>query len=220
MEIKFSFKTILYIILIVLTVVSAFFIVSNIKQKNHIDDLQNEIKIKGDSIITFKDHNGLLVSRVGIYEKTIGELKKYNDSIERKMLKESKNNGIKDNKIKELEYILIGSKDSICVILDSVEYLKAILNGYAYGASPEDYNIKFNNGFLDATVNFTTNTSSLKYKYNTEIFKTTHIVRPKSRFFLFRWLGISFRKKEVVSDYKCSDSNARILDVREIIIKK
>ena len=32
MEIKFSFKTILYIILIVLTVVSAFFIVSNIKE--------------------------------------------------------------------------------------------------------------------------------------------------------------------------------------------
>jgi hypothetical protein len=186
-----------------------------IKQRQHISDLRTEIQVKGDTISQFKDKNNLLVSRIGTYEKSLYELKHYSDSIEKKMLLEAKNNGIKDRRIKELSYLLIVSRDSLGAPVDTIR--DSIVSTTTI---PQIYHSAFSNGFLSADVYMVKDKMKLTYCYETEIYRTKHMVRPQSDCKFFRLLGISFKKKKEVVDYKLSDPNGSVLNVREIIIKK
>lgn len=210
-------KTKLILIGIILLLLISLGIVGyiTIKQRQHISDLRIEIQVKGDTISYFKDKNGLLISRIGTYEKSIYELKHFNDSIEKKMLAEAKNNGIKDRKIKELSYLLIASRDSLGAIVDTIRDSVVLTT-----AIPEIYHSSFSNGFLNADVYMVKDKMKLNYSYETEIYRTKHMIRPQSDCKFFRLLGISFKKKREVVDYKLSDPNGSIINVREIIIKK
>ena len=186
-----------------------------VTQRQHISDLQTEIQVKGDTISYYKDKNGLLVSRIGTYEKSMYELKHFSDSIEKKMFAEAKNNRIKDRKIKELSYLSISIRDSLGAPVDTIS--DSLIST---ATIPEIYHSNFSNGFLNADVYMIKDKMKLNYSYDVEIYRTKHMVRPQSDCKLFRLLGISFKKKKEVVDYKLSDPNGSVINVREIIIKK
>lgn len=184
------------------------------KQAQHIEDLQTEIRVKGDSVVYFKDKNGKNVAQIGTYKKTIFELKHYSDSIEKKLLQEARNSYIKDRKIKELGYLLIQSKDSLGAIVDTIR--DSVVSNTTI---PQIFHSTFSNDFLCADVYMVKDNMQLNYTYQTEIFRTKHMIRPPSDCKFLRRLGISFKKKQEVNDYKLSDPNGSILNVRDIIIK-
>lgn len=210
-------KTKLILIGIIVLLLIGLFIGSYIviKQKQEIADLTTEIRVKSDTIVRFADKNDLLVARIGTYEKRVKELKRHGDSLEKRMLNEARNNKIKDRKIKELEYILISSRDTLTSPITDYSDTIVLTTGL-----PEKYHSSFSNGFLCADVYVEDYSMKLIYDYQVEIFKTKHMIRPESDSKFLRWLGISFKKKQEVSDYKLSDSNATIINVKEIIIKK
>lgn len=210
-------KIILGVVILAL-LVGLFFCFRTMKmQHDEIIDQRREISVKGDSISYLVDKNGVEIARAGVYEKSIKSLKNYNDSLERVLYYQAKMNGIKDKNILELSALYVSSHDSLHAIIDT--FFCHVVSDVDTIFRPA-YRADFDNGFLKAHVSLVGSDMTLSYTYSAEIFRVLHEQRPKSKFFLWRWLGISFRKKEVVVDYKSTDKNMKIGGIREIIIKK
>ena len=187
--------------------------------KKELRDTRIELQVKTTEIQTYKDKNGNLHAKVDEYNKTIAELKHTSDSIEQNLYANAKAAGIKDRQIQALKYALVESRDSlfgVLTILDNVDStdINDVLVYY-------NRRIYFDNGSLKAEVMVPLLESkpyAMTYSYTTELYMTDRWYRPKSKFFLWRWLGLSFQKKQNQFDIRVSDTNANIKVIRDISV--
>ncbi len=188
--------------------------------KKELRDTRIELSVKTGEVQTYRDKNGNLHARVDQYEKNIHELETTYDSIENKLYLNYKAAGMKDKQIESLRYALFESRDSLFgleILLENQDSLAVndILVHYKR-------HIKFDNGNLKADVIVPLDPKypyALVYNYTTECYMTERWYRPKSDFFLWKWMGITFKKKVNEFDFRVSDSNATIKLVRDIQVE-
>jgi hypothetical protein len=215
-----KYKWILLVALLAIIIVAIIWLSADNKRlRQELYDTQIELTVKTSETKLYKDKYGRIHAKVDQYAKTIGELKTSNDSIERKLYENARAAGIKDRQIKELKYALFMSRDSITGIIydhavDTIN-IDDLLIEYVR-------NVEFDNGNLRANLivpMVETKPYSLIYEYSAEAFITERWYRPKSKFFLFRWMGVSFKKKVNEFDFRLSDSNATIKVTRDIMVE-
>lgn len=174
-----------------------------------ISNKNRELFSKTENIRILEDKAGSLYFQSEQYSSTIRNLKRTSDSLEAEVYRQAKLNGIKDSRIKELETHLLSSTGVIYTVIDTI-YLDGL---------PSSFNAHFDNGSLVADVSFNSSGASIEYSYSTRMFIIKHKKKEPNKFFLFRWLGVLPRSTYVAVDYKASDTNARISEVREIIVE-
>lgn len=180
--------------------------------RKQLADTQVELQVKTTEVTKFKDKEGNWVYRTQEYTKTITELREKIavDSIELKMYEQAKNNNLKDKQIIDMKYIMANFADTLeSVFRDTIIQMQT---------KSFDKIAEFDNGYLHADLCYDSNsdTITMTYRHNFELYITDSWYRPKSKFFLWRWLGISFKQKMVQSDYKISDPNSEVKIIRNI----
>ena len=223
MQILALIKRYKYLLLIAVVLAVAITIIwlfmANKRLRNELYDTQIELNVKTSQTKLYKDRYGRVHAKVDKYHKTIGELKASNDSIERLLYENAKSAGIKDRQIKELKYALFVSRDSIKGTIhdhdvDTID-VDDLLVEYTR-------TVEFDNGNLKSNVIVPLSVDKpyvMTYEYSAEAFITDRWYRPKSKFFLFRWIGVSFKKKVNEFDFRISDPHATIKVTRDVQVE-
>jgi len=188
--------------------------------KKELRDTRTELSVKTSETQTYRDENGNLHAKVDQYGKHVSELKKSNDSIEQAMYANARAAGIKDRQIQSLKYALFESRDSIIGLIKIFDNIDSVdVNDVLVYYNRKIY---FDNDNLKVEVIvplLETKPYVLTYSYATEVFMTERWYRPKAKFFLWRWLGMSFQKKQNEFDFRVGDSNAVITVTRDVLVE-
>lgn len=105
-----------FIRILIASILLAFLFIT-FNQNNKINNLNSEIQNKTSVIKSYEEENDSLTNIAIVQNRTISELNISKDSINRKLIEKINELKIKENKIKELEYIkqLASKKDSIFI---------------------------------------------------------------------------------------------------------
>ena len=145
--------------------------------------------------------NNSLKTEAKVYKFTIDQLNYYNDSIIKKMNEVRKELNIKNNNVKQMQYLLssISKKDTI--IFKDTLFKDAVLKVDTI-VSNKWYTLKLG---LCYPSNVSVNPTFISEKYIV-ISKKKETINPPKKFFLFRW----FQKKHWIMEVNIKEKNPYI----------
>lgn len=163
--------------------------------------LNNEISTLSSNQKAFIFENSALKTEAKVYKFTIDQLNYYNDSIIKRMNEVRKELNIKNNNVKQMQYLLssISKKDTIIfkdtLFKDTILKIDTIV-------SNKWYTLKLG---LCYPSNISVNPTFISEKYIV-ISKKKETINPPKKFFLFRW----FQKKHWIMEVNIKEKNPYI----------
>lgn len=163
--------------------------------------LNNEISTLSSNQKAFIFENNSLKTEAKVYKFTIDQLNYYNDSIIKRMNEVRKELNIKNNNVKQMQYLLssISKKDTIIfkdtLFKDTILKIDTIV-------SNKWYTLKLG---LCYPSNISVNPTFISEKYIV-ISKKRETINPPKKFFLFRW----FQKKHWIMEVNIKEKNPYI----------
>lgn len=166
-----------------------------------INILNNEISTLSSNQKAFIFENNSLKTEAKVYKFTIEQLNYYNDSIIKRMNEVRKELNIKNNNVKQMQYLLssISKKDTIIfkdtLFKDTVLKVDTIV-------SNKWYTLKLGLCYPNS---ISVNPTFISEKYIV-ISKKKETINPPKKFFLFRW----FQKKHWIMEVNIKEKNPYI----------
>lgn len=193
-----KYVSIIIAILIVSLSVS-FYILYNKNQS-----LKEELSISVSNEKTFIAENSSLKEENGVFKFTVEQLNYYNDSILEKMNEVRKELKIKDDNLKQMQYLLSeATKKDTIVFRDTLFRIPSLNIDTLIG--DKWYNIRLGLKYPNLII---TNPTFVSEKYII-VNKKKETINPPKKFFLFRW----FQKKHWVMEVHIKEKNPYIKEI-------
>ena len=177
---------------------------------NERQDLKKEICTLRNNQKAFIAENSSLKNESRAFKFTIEQLNYYNDSILQKMNNVRKELKIKDNNIKQLQYLLsVSTKKDTVLFTDTIFRDKSLALDTVIG--DKWYNIRLGLKYPNLIYTEPTFTSEKYIIVN----KKKETVNPPKKFFLFKW----FQRKHWVMEVHIKEKNPYIKEVNNKFVE-
>ena len=185
-------------------VLTSLLAVSTYTLYNRNQDLEEEISVSMSNQKAFITENSSLKEENRVFKFTIEQLNYYNDSILQKMNDVRKELRIKDDNLKQMQYLLsVSTKKDTVLFTDTIFKDKDLALDTVIG--DKWYNIRLELKYPNLIYTEPTFTSEKYIIVN----KKKETVNPPKKFFLFRW----FQRKHCVMEVHIKEKNPYIKEV-------
>ena len=192
------------IVLISLLAVSTYILYTN-NQK-----LKEEISISMSNQKAFIADNSSLKEKNRVFKFTVEQLNYYNDSILQKMNDVRKELRIKDDNLKQMQYLLSEATKKDTIVFRDTLFREPTLNIDTL-VGDKWYNIRLGLKYPNL---ITTNPTFISEKYII-VNKNKETINPPKKFFLFRW----FQKKHWVMEVHIKEKNPYIKEINNKFVE-
>ena len=192
------------IVLISLLAVSTYILYTN-NQK-----LKEEISISMSNQKAFIADNSSLKEKNRVFKFTVEQLNYYNDSILQKMNDVRKELRIKDDNLKQMQYLLSEATKKDTIVFRDTLFREPTLNIDTL-VGDKWYNIRLGLKYPNL---ITTNPTFISEKYII-VNKKKETINPPKKFFLFRW----FQRKHWVMEVNIKEKNPYIKEVNNKFVE-
>lgn len=173
-------------------------------------DLKEEISISMSNQKAFIAENSSLKNENRIFKFTVEQLNYYNDSILQKMNDVRKKLKIRDNNLKQMQYLLsVSTKKDTVLFTDTIFRDKSLALDTIIG--DKWYNIRLGLKYPNLVYTEPTFTSEKYIIVN----KKRETINPPKKFFLFRW----FQRKHWVMEVHIKEKNPYIKEVNNKFVE-
>lgn len=177
---------------------------------NRNQDLKEEISVSMSNQKAFIAENSSLKNENRIFKFTVEQLNYYNDSILQKMNDVRKKLKIRDNNLKQMQYLLsVSTKKDTVLFTDTIFRDKSLALDTIIG--DKWYNIRLGLKYPNLVYTEPTFTSEKYIIVN----KKRETVNPPKKFFLFRW----FQRKHWVMEVHIKEKNPYIKEVNNKFVE-
>ena len=177
---------------------------------NRNQDLKEEISVSMTNQKAFITENSSLKEENRAFKFTVEQLNYYNDSILQKMNDVRKELKIKDNNLKQMQYLLsVSTKKDTVLFTDTIFKDKGLALDTIIG--DKWYNIRLGLKYPNLIYTKPTFTSEKYIIVN----KKKETINPPKKFFLFRW----FQKKHWVMEVHIKEKNPYIKEINNKFVE-
>ena len=177
---------------------------------NRNQDLKEEISVSMTNQKAFITENTFLKEENRAFKFTVEQLNYYNDSILQKMNDVRKELKIKDNNLKQMQYLLsVSTKKDTILFTDTIFKDKGLALDTIIG--DKWYNIRLGLKYPNLIYTKPTFTSEKYIIVN----KKKETINPPKKFFLFRW----FQRKHWVMEVHIKEKNPYIKEVNNKFVE-
>ena len=177
---------------------------------NRNQDLKEEISVSMTNQKSFIAENSFLKEENRVFKFTVEQLNYYNDSILQKMNDVRKELKIKDNNLKQMQYLLsVSTKKDTVLFTDTIFKDKGLALDTIIG--DKWYNIRLGLKYPNLIYTKPTFTSEKYIIVN----KKKETINPPKKFFLFRW----FQKKHWVMEVHIKEKNPYIKEINNKFVE-
>ena len=177
---------------------------------NRNQDLKEEISVSMTNQKAFIAENSSLKEENRAFKFTVEQLNYYNDSILEKMNEVRKRLKIKDNNLKQMQYLLsVSTKKDTILFTDTIFKDKGLALDTIIG--DKWYNIRLGLKYPNLIYTKPTFTSEKYIIVN----KKKETINPPKKFFLFRW----FQKKHWVMEVHIKEKNPYIKEINNKFVE-
>ena len=177
---------------------------------NRNQDLKEEISVSMTNQKAFITENTSLKEENRAFKFTVEQLNYYNDSILQKMNDVRKELKIKDNNLKQMQYLLsVSTKKDTILFTDTIFKDKGLALDTIIG--DKWYNIRLGLKYPNLVYTKPTFTSEKYIIVN----KKKETINPPKKFFLFRW----FQKKHWVMEVHIKEKNPYIKEINNKFVE-
>lgn len=192
------------VILVSLLAISAYILYTN-NQK-----LREKISISVSNEKAFIAENSSLKEENRVFKFTVGQLNYYNDSILEKMNEVRKELKIKDDNLKQMQYLLSEATKKDTIVFRDTLFKEPTLDIDTL-IGDKWYNIRLGLKYPNL---ITTNPTFISEKYII-VNKKKETINPPKKFFLFRW----FQRKHWVMEVYIKEKNPYIKEVNNKFVE-
>ena len=173
-------------------------------------DLKEEISVSMTNQKSFIAENSFLKEENRVFKFTVEQLNYYNDSILQKMNDVRKELKIKDNNLKQMQYLLsVSTKKDTVLFTDTIFKDKGLALDTIIG--DKWYNIRLGLKYPNLIYTKPTFTSEKYIIVN----KKKETINPPKKFFLFRW----FQRKHWVMEVHIKEKNPYIKEINNKFVE-
>ena len=177
---------------------------------NRNQDLKEEISVSMTNQKAFIAENSFLKEENRVFKFTVEQLNYYNDSILQKMNDVRKELKIKDNNLKQMQYLLsVSTKKDTILFTDTIFKDKGLALDTIIG--DKWYNIRLGLKYPNLIYTKPTFTSEKYIIVN----KKKETINPPKKFFLFRW----FQRKHWVMEVHIKEKNPYIKEINNKFVE-
>lgn len=177
---------------------------------NRNKDLKEEISVSMTNQKAFITENTSLKEENRVFKFTVEQLNYYNDSILQKMNDVRKELKIKDNNLKQMQYLLSEATKKDTIVFRDTLFREPSLNIDTL-IGDKWYNIRLGLKYPNL---ITTNPTFVSEKYII-VNKKKETINPPKKFFLFRW----FQRKHWVMEVHIKEKNPYIKEVNNKFVE-
>ena len=177
---------------------------------NRNQDLEEEISVSMSNQKAFIADNSSLKEENRVFKFTVEQLNYYNDSILQKMNDVRKELSIKDNDLKQMQYLLSEATKKDTIIFRDTLFREPTLNIDTI-IGDKWYSIRLG---LKYPSLITTNPTFISEKYII-VNKKKETINPPKKFFLFRW----FQRKHWVMEVHIKEKNPYIKETNNKFVE-
>ena len=171
---------------------------------NRNQDLKEEISVSMSNQKAFIAENSSLKEENRVFKFTVEQLNYYNDSILQKMNDVRKELKIRDNNLKQMQYLLSEATKKDTIVFRDTLFKEPTLNVDTL-VGDKWYNIRLGLKYPNL---ITTNPTFISEKYII-VNKKKETINPPKKFFLFRW----FQRKHWVMEVNIKEKNPYIKEI-------
>ena len=177
---------------------------------NRNQDLKDEISVSMSNQKAFIAENSSLKEENRVFKFTVEQLNYYNDSILQKMNEVRKELKIKDDNLKQMQYLLSEATKKDTIVFRDTLFREPSLNIDTL-IGDKWYNIRLGLKYPNL---ITTNPTFISEKYII-VNKKKETINPPKKFFLFRW----FQRKHWVMEVHIKEKNPYIKEVNNKFVE-
>ena len=177
---------------------------------NRNQDLEEEISVSMSNQKAFIADNSSLKEENRVFKFTVEQLNYYNDSILQKMNDVRKELRIKDDNLKQMQYLLSEATKKDTIVFRDTLFREPSLNIDTL-IGDKWYNIRLGLKYPNL---ITTNPTFISEKYII-VNKKKETINPPKKFFLFRW----FQRKHWVMEVNIKEKNPYIKEVNNKFVE-
>ena len=177
---------------------------------NRNQDLKEEISVSMSNQKAFIAENSSLKEENRVFKFTVDQLNYYNDSILQKMNEVRKELHIKDDNLKQMQYLLSEATKKDTIVFRDTLFREPTLDIDTL-VGDKWYNIRLGLKYPNL---ITTNPTFISEKYII-VNKKKETINPPKKFFLFRW----FQKKHWVMEVNIKEKNPYIKEVNNKFVE-
>ena len=177
---------------------------------NRNQDLEEEISVSMSNQKAFIADNSSLKEENRVFKFTVEQLNYYNDSILQKMNDVRKELRIKDDNLKQMQYLLSEATKKDTIVFRDTLFREPTLNIDTL-VGDKWYNIRLGLKYPNL---ITTNPTFISEKYII-VNKKKETINPPKKFFLFRW----FQRKHWVMEVHIKEKNPYIKEVNNKFVE-
>ena len=177
---------------------------------NRNQDLEEEISVSMSNQKAFITENSSLKEENRVFKFTIEQLNYYNDSILQKMNEVRKELKIKDDNLKQMQYLLSEATKKDTIVFRDTLFREPTLNIDTI-IGDKWYNIRLGLKYPNL---ITTNPTFISEKYII-VNKKKETINPPKKFFLFRW----FQRKHWVMEVHIKEKNPYIKETNNKFVE-
>ena len=177
---------------------------------NRNQDLEEEISVSMSNQKAFIADNSSLKEENRVFKFTVEQLNYYNDSILQKMNDVRKELRIKDDNLKQMQYLLSEATKKDTIVFRDTLFREPSLNIDTI-IGDKWYNIRLGLKYPNL---ITTNPTFISEKYII-VNKKKETINPPKKFFLFRW----FQRKHWVMEVHIKEKNPYIKEINNKFVE-
>lgn len=177
---------------------------------NRNQDLKEEISVSMSNQKAFIAENSSLKEENRVFKFTVEQLNYYNDSILQKMNEVRKELKIKDNNLKQMQYLLSEATKKDTIVFRDTLFREPTLDIDTI-IGDKWYSIRLGLKYPNL---ITTNPTFISEKYII-VNKKKETINPPKKFFLFRW----FQRKHWVMEVNIKEKNPYIKEVNNKFVE-
>ena len=177
---------------------------------NRNQDLEEEISVSMSNQKAFIADNSSLKEENRVFKFTVEQLNYYNDSILQKMNDVRKELRIKDDNLKQMQYLLSEATKKDTIVFRDTLFREPTLDIDTL-VGDKWYNIRLGLKYPNL---ITTNPTFISEKYII-VNKKKETINPPKKFFLFRW----FQRKHWVMEVNIKEKNPYIKEVNNKFVE-
>ena len=177
---------------------------------NRNQDLEEEISVSMSNQKAFIADNSSLKEENRVFKFTVEQLNYYNDSILQKMNDVRKELRIKDDNLKQMQYLLSEATKKDTIVFRDTLFRESTLDIDTL-VGDKWYNIRLGLKYPNL---ITTNPTFISEKYII-VNKKKETINPPKKFFLFRW----FQRKHWVMEVNIKEKNPYIKEVNNKFVE-
>ena len=191
-------------------VLTSLLAVSTYTLYNRNQDLKEEISVSMSNQKAFIAENSSLKEENRVFKFTVEQLNYYNDSILQKMNEVRKELNIKDDNLKQMQYLLSEATKKDTIVFRDTLFREPSLNIDTL-IGDKWYNIRLGLKYPNL---ITTNPTFISEKYII-VNKKKETINPPKKFFLFRW----FQRKHWVMEVHIKEKNPYIKETNNKFVE-